>query len=41
MIEKILNFKNWLLGLKLGVVGIVIWYVIKFLICTFSGICII
>lgn len=39
MLDKILSIKKWLLGL--GVTGIVLWYVVKVLICAFAGICII
>jgi hypothetical protein len=39
MIEKLLCFKNWLFGLKIGSVAIVIWYIIKIIICFFTGVC--
>lgn len=38
-IDKLMKVKNWLLGL--GVFGIALWYIIKILICFFTGVCII
>lgn len=40
MLDKLLSFKNWMFGLKIGSVAVIIWYVIKILVCMFAGICI-
>lgn len=37
MVEKIIKFKNWILGL--GIVGVIIWWTIKIIICLTCGIC--
>jgi len=38
-VEKLLKFKTWLFGLGIGGVALILWWVIKILICAFSGIC--
>jgi len=36
-LEKLMGVKEWILGF--GVAGLVIWWIIKILICAFAGIC--
>lgn len=38
-VEKMLKLKTWLFGLGIGGLGLILWWVIKLLICAFSGIC--
>lgn len=38
--RKVLNFKTWLFGLGIGGGAVAIWFLIKLIICTFFGICI-
>jgi cell division septal protein FtsQ len=38
-VKKILRFKTWLFGLGIGGVALIVWWIIKILICAFSGIC--
>jgi len=35
--DRILAIKEWILGF--GVMGVIIWWIIKILICIFAGIC--
>ncbi len=36
-LERLMAVKEWILGF--GVVGLIIWWIIKILICAFAGIC--
>ena len=40
-IEKLKDFKTWVFGLGLGGVAVVLWWVIKAILCATTGICII
>jgi len=40
-IEKLKSFKTWMFGLKIGGVAIILWWIIKIIICATTGICII
>lgn len=41
VIEKLKNFKTWLMGLGIGGIALIIWWIIKIIICATTGICII
>jgi hypothetical protein len=41
MIEKLKSFKTWLFGLGIGGVAVIIWWIVKVIICATTGICII
>lgn len=41
IIEKLKSFKTWLFGLGIGGVAVILWWVIKAIICATTGICII
>jgi hypothetical protein len=40
-VEKLKNFKTWMFGLGLGGIAVILWWIIKIIICATTGICII
>lgn len=40
-IEKFVSFKIWIFGLGLPTLAIVVWWVVKTLICLLTGVCLI
>ena len=41
LVEKLKSFKTWLFGLGIGGVAVILWWIIKVVICATTGICII
>jgi hypothetical protein len=40
-IDKVISFKVWLFGLGVPTLAIVLWWIIKSLICLLTGVCLI
>jgi hypothetical protein len=38
-VKKAVSFKVWLFGLGIGGVALIIWWIVKILICAFTGVC--
>lgn len=41
LIEKLMDLKTWLFGIGIGSLALILWWIIKLIVCLTTGICII